>query len=223
MNVGGHFTSLTRVIIRGGTFGPVATNSYVVADAQGGSALIVDPAAGSSRWLETAIEEMGVTPVAVLDTHGHWDHVVENHVWAEKGLPVWVGRGDEDWLLAPAPFNPAMFGNPPPTPGVTPARVLDDGDQITCGDLTFTMIATPGHSPGLQVAYDAVSGQALVGDLIFAQGVGRTDFPGSDHGAMIASLHRIFAELPRDTIIYPGHDRWGITLAEAEPYARMFM
>ena len=58
-----------------------------------------------------------MAPVAVLDTHVHWDHVVENHVWDEQGIPVWIGRGDEGWLAAPAPFNPALFGNPPPTPG----------------------------------------------------------------------------------------------------------
>ena len=211
------------MIVRGGTFGPVATNTYVVADKEGGSALIVDPAAGSSQWVAETLAALAVEPVAVLDTHGHWDHVVENHIWDAQGVPVWVGRGDEGWLAALAPFNPALFGNPPPTPGVTPAAILEDGDTITCGDLKFQIIATPGHSPGLQVAYNADSGQALVGDLIFAMGIGRTDFPGSSHDDMVRSLARIFDELPGDTVIYPGHDRWGVTLAQAEPYARMFM
>jgi len=215
--------TVLRMIVRGDTFGPVATNTYVVADREGGSALIVDPAAGSSRWVAETLSALAVEPVAVLDTHGHWDHVVENHVWDAQGIPVWVGRGDEGWLEAPAPFNPALFGNPPPTPGVTPAAILEDGDTITCGDLVFQMLATPGHSPGLQVAYNAEAGQALVGDLIFAMGIGRTDFPGSDHGDMVRSLTRLFDEIPGDTVIYPGHDRWGMTLAEAEPYARMFM
>jgi len=215
--------TLSGVIVRGGTFGPVATNTYVVADREGGSALIVDPAAGSSGWVAAAIDEMRVTPVAVLNTHGHWDHVVENHIWDAQGIPVWVGRGDEEWLAAPAPFNPALFGNPPPTPGVTPAAILEDGDTITCGDLVFHMIAAPGHSPGCQVAYNADAGQALVGDLIFAMGIGRTDFPRSSHDDMVRSLARVFDEVPGDTVIYPGHDRWGVTLAQAEPYARMFM
>jgi glyoxylase-like metal-dependent hydrolase (beta-lactamase superfamily II) len=73
------------------------------------------------------------------------------------------------------------------------------------------------------VTYHEASGQALVGDLIFAMGIGRTDFPGSNHDDMVRSLARIFDELPGDTVIYPGHDRWGVTLAQAEPYARMFM
>jgi glyoxylase-like metal-dependent hydrolase (beta-lactamase superfamily II) len=211
------------MIIRGGTFGPVATNTYVVADDRGGSAWVVDPALGSSAWVTETLRRLEVTPVMVLDTHGHWDHVVENHVWGAQGLPVWVGAGDEDWLAAPAPFNPALFGNPPPTPGVTPARVLTDGEVLELGALRFRLIATPGHSPGCIVALEETEGEALVGDLIFAQGVGRTDFPRSDPAAMMASLERLFAEVPRDTRIHPGHGPWGMTLGEAEPYARMFM
>lgn len=211
------------MIIRGGTFGPVATNTYVVADERGGSAWIVDPAMGSSAWVAETLRRLDVTPVAVLDTHGHWDHVVENHVWHARGLPVWVGAGDEDWLEAPAPFNPALFGNPPPTPGVTPARILQDGDVLELGARRFRLIATPGHSPGCTVALDEDAGVALVGDLVFAQGVGRTDFPRSDPAAMRASLERLFAEVPPDTLIHPGHGPWGTSLREAEPYARMFM
>ncbi len=211
------------MIIRGGTFGPVATNTYVVADDRGGSAWVVNPALGSAAWVAETLSRLDVTPVAVLDTHGHWDHVVENHVWAERGLPVWVGAGDEEWLAAPAPFNPALFGNPPPTPGVTPARILSDGDVLELGALRFRLIATPGHSPGCMVALEETEGQALVGDLIFAQGVGRTDFPRSDPAAMLASLERFFAEVPRDVRIHPGHGPWGATVADAEPFARMFM
>ncbi len=211
------------MIIRGGVFGPVATNTYVVADRRGGAALVVDPAMGSAAWVEETLRRLEATPVAVLDTHGHWDHIVENHVWASRGLPVWVGAGDEDWLEAPAPFNPALFGYPPPTPGVTATRVLQDGDTVSAGDLTLTLMATPGHSPGCMVAHDAASGQALVGDLVFAQGIGRTDFPRSDHAAMVASLTRVFRELPAETAIFPGHGEWGVPLGEAERWARMFM
>lgn len=211
------------MIIKGGTFGPVATNTYVVADERGGSALVVDPAMGSRVWVEETLSRLDATPVAVLDTHGHWDHIVENHVWDAAGLPVWVGAGDEDWLPAPAPFNPALFGNPPPTPGVTPARILADGEALELGELRLRLIATPGHSPGCLVAHEETRGEALVGDLIFAQGVGRTDFPRSDPAAMLTSLERLFDEVPRETRIYPGHGPWGVTLAEAEPFARMFM
>ena len=211
------------VIIRGGTFGPVATNTYVVADAQGGAAIVVDPAMGSAAWVADTLGRLDAQAVAVFDTHGHWDHIVENYVWAERGLPVWVSAHDQDWLAAPAPFNPALFGNPPATPGVTPARLLADGDTIEVGSASFRLIATPGHSPGCLVAYSEADGEALVGDLIFAQGIGRTDFPRSDHAAMMQSLDRLFTEVPGDVRIYPGHGEWGVTLAAAEPWARTFM
>ena len=101
--------------------------------------------------------------------------------------------------------------------------VLHDGDVLELGALRFRLLATPGHSPGCMVALEETVGEAFVGDLIFAQGIGRTDFPRSDHGAMMRSLERLFAEVPRDARIHPGHGPWGMTLAEAEPYARMFM
>lgn len=211
------------MILRGGTFGPVATNTYVVADERGGSAVVVDPALGSEAWVAETLRRLEVTPIAVYDTHGHWDHVVENHLWASRGLPVWAGAGDEDWLEAPAPFNPALFGNPPPTPGVTPARLFADGDVMEVGALRFRLLACPGHSPGCFVAHEESAGEALVGDVVFAQGIGRTDFPRSDHAAMMRSLERLFAEVPAEVRIHPGHGPWGVTLAEAEPYARMFM
>jgi glyoxylase-like metal-dependent hydrolase (beta-lactamase superfamily II) len=148
---------------------------------------------------------------------------VENHCWSERGLPVWVGEGDEDWVRAPAPFNPALFGYPPPTPGVEPTRVLADGEALEVGSLRLALLATPGHSPGCLVAHAEDSGEALVGDLIFAQGIGRTDFPRSDPAAMMTSLERIFTELPGDTVLYPGHGEWGVTLAQSERWARMFM
>lgn len=210
-------------MIKGGTFGPVATNSYVVYEEAGGPALVVDPAAGSEQWLLGTLERHALAPVAVLATHGHWDHVVECHLWAARGVPVWAGTGDEDWMRAPAPFNPALFGNPPPTPGVEPARILHEGDVVELGGLRLEMLHTPGHSPGCYVAWERTAGQAIVGDLIFAQGIGRTDFPGSDHAAMMRSLARVLDELPGDTRIHPGHGPWGVTMAEAEPWARMFM
>jgi len=211
------------VIIRGGTFGPVATNTYVVADRRGGAALVVDPAAGSAPWVADTLNRLEAEPVAVWDTHGHWDHVVENHVWAARGLPVWAGRGDEDWLRAPAPFNPALFGNPPPTPGVEPARIFDEGEVLEVGDLRLGLMSTPGHSPGCFVALAEDEGEALVGDLVFAQGIGRTDFPRSDHAAMVASLERVFTEIAGETRIYPGHGEWAVPLREAERWARMFL
>jgi hydroxyacylglutathione hydrolase len=211
------------MIIKGGTFGPVATNTYVVFEAPGGPALIVDPAAGSRAWVANTLAIHELVPEAVWTTHGHWDHVVEAHVWADQGIPIWAGTGDEDWLRAPAPFNPALFGNPPPTPGVEPARIFADGDTFGVGGLQFTVMHAPGHSPGCYVAWDRDRGEALVGDLIFAQGIGRTDFPRSSPVDMMTSLERVLDTLPADTRIYPGHGPWGVSVADAEPWARMFM
>ena len=211
------------MIIKGGTFGPVATNTYVIAEDRGHPAIIVDPASGSETWIDHTLSQHELTPGVVYLTHGHWDHVVDAYIWDQRGVPIWAGTGDEDWMAAPAPFNPALFGFPPQTPGVEPVRIFTDGDTLEWGSLAFRMMNTPGHSPGCYVAHEATHGEAIVGDLVFAQGIGRTDFPRSSPAAMLASLERIFTELPGETRIYPGHGPWATTLREAEPYARMFM
>ncbi|MFN8108881.1 MAG: MBL fold metallo-hydrolase, partial [Thermoleophilia bacterium] len=107
--------------------------------------------------------------------------------------------------------------------GVEVDRVFADGDTFDLDGMSFRMLHTPGHSPGCYVAYNADAGEAIVGDLVFAQGIGRTDFPRSSPADMQRSLERVFAELPGEVRIYPGHGPWGVTMTEAEPWARMFM
>ena len=95
--------------------------------------------------------------------------------------------------------------------------------MLELGDLRFRLIATPGHSPGCMVALEETEGEALVGDLIFAQGIGRTDFPRSDPAAMMRASSGCSPRCRATRAIYSGHGPWGVTLGEAEPYARMFM
>ena len=211
------------MIIKGGTFGPVATNTYVVFAERGGPAIAVDAPWGGIEWVDHTLARNDLTLEALYLTHGHWDHCVDAYRFAERGVPVWAGGGDEDWMADPAPFNPALFGNPPKRPGVTPDRVVGEGDTLEFGGLTLHMLHTPGHSPGCWTAWDKEHGEALVGDLIFAQGIGRTDFPRSSPRDMLASLERVMTEIPGDHRIYPGHGPCGVTMREAEPWARMFM
>lgn len=211
------------MIIKGGTFGPVATNQYVVFAERGGPAIVVDAPLGGKAWVDHTLAQNDLTLEGLYLTHGHWDHCVDAYLWAEAGVPIWAGTGDEDWMADPAPFNPALFGNPPKTPGVTPDRILGEGDTISVGPLELTMLHTPGHSPGCWVAWEKTHGEALVGDLIFAQGIGRTDFPRSSPADMVRSLERVMTEMPGDVRIYPGHGPWAVPMSEAERWARMFM
>ena len=142
---------------------------------------------GSRAWVLETLRRLEVTPVAVLDTHGHWDHVVENHLWAADGLPVWVERRRRGLAGgARRPSTRRSSATRRPLPASRPARLLGDGDVLELGDLRFRD-ASP--RPATRRAAWSPSrrphGEALVGDLIFAQGIGRTDFPRCDHAAMM--------------------------------------
>ncbi len=88
--------------------------------------------------------------------------------------------------------------------------------MLELGDMRVRLLASPGHSPGCMDALAEGGEDALVSDLVFAQGIGRTDSPAATP-RHAASLERVFAEMPRETRIYPGHGPWGVTLGEAGP------
>ena len=97
----------------------------------------------------------------------------------------------------------AMFGIPNVE---SPAAdiYVQDGDTLEIGDITLQVLHTPGHTPGQISLYDAQTYVLFSGDLLFYQGIGRTDLPGGDYDAIVSSLERVLS-LPEETIVYPGH------------------
>ncbi len=165
--------------------GPLAANCYVVCT--GGDAVVIDPGAEANRILKAVGgREVG----AILVTHGHSDHVgAVDELVAETGAPFMAPRRD----LA------LLEGNV----GVRPERLLKDGDRLEFGDISLTVIATPGHTNGSSCFY--APGVLFSGDTLFAEGVGRTDLPGGSTDALFNSIRERIFSLADDTIIYPGH------------------
>lgn len=163
----------------------------------------VDPGGDLPR-LRAAAEQAGVTVERILLTHGHIDHCGEAGPLArELGVPIegpheadrfWITRLDEDgkrWGLRGVPFEPD--------------RWLVEADQVTVGDAVLDVYETPGHTPGHVIFHHAPSKFALVGDVLFQGSVGRTDFPLSDHDALIRSVVTKLWPLGDDTAFVPGH------------------
>jgi hydroxyacylglutathione hydrolase len=167
------------------TVGPLAAHCYVVS--AGGGAVVVDPGAEAARIIE-AVAERKVA--AILATHGHSDHVgAVRELAAATGAPVMVPAADL-----------ALIENYIGVQAVTP---LSDGDRLDFGDISLTVIATPGHTPGSSCFY--APGLLFSGDTLFAGGVGRTDLPGGSSEALLSSIRERIFSLADDTVVYPGH------------------
>ena len=163
----------------------------------------VDPG-GDLPKLKAAMAQHNVTVEKIILTHGHIDHCGEAGTLAkELEVPIegpheadrfWIARLDEDgrqYGIAGHVFEPD--------------RWLAEGDQVTIGNLTLDVYHTPGHTPGHVIFHHRDSKLALVGDVLFAGSVGRTDFPMSDHEALIESVVTKLWPLGDDTAFIPGH------------------
>ena len=164
---------------------------------------VIDPG-GDLDTIRRAIAANGVTVEQIWLTHGHIDHAGGAAELAENlGVPI-VGpeRADAFWLDR-LEEDGARWGLP--ARNLVPDRWLVDGDTVTVGDLTLSVHHTPGHTPGHVVFHHAPSRLALVGDVLFAGSVGRTDFPLSDPQALIRSVVTKLWPMGDDTTFLPGH------------------
>jgi len=183
------------------TNGAFAENCYLVADPASGDAAIVDPGEDVDLFVARLRHE-GWKLRAVWLTHAHVDHVAGVAALHERlPAPVWLHPADRA-LYDHAPAQAAMFGMevaPPPPP----AAAFADGATVSVGACTFTVIHTPGHTPGGVCLIG--DGLALVGDTLFAGSIGRTDLPGGDTKQLLASIHEKLLTLPDETVVYSGH------------------
>ena len=180
--------------------GELETNCYLIW-AENGVGIIVDPADEADRILDEA-SSLGLSIVAVVLTHVHFDHMLAAEaVCRETGAHLYVGAGDEDALGDPI-RNLSGWFSPENKVTLPTDRLLHEGDVLTFGEESFSVLETPGHTPG---CICLLSGNTLIsGDTLFRNSIGRLDFPGGDTNAMIASLKRLIA-LPEDTQVYSGH------------------
>ena len=180
--------------------GPIQANCYLVIDNRSGDALIVDPGDEPDRILDE-LSAAGLRPLAVLVTHGHFDHVgAVAAVATATGAPVYMSRSESVMLERVNEFLPPSFG---PLEPYRPDRLLDGGEQLALGPFSVEVLFVPGHSPG-HLAF-RLDGVLLAGDVLFAGSVGRTDLPGGDWPTLAATLRRLAAELPPETVVLPGH------------------
>ncbi len=190
------------MIVRTLEVGMLRTNCYLVVSEASHESAIIDPGGDAAAILD-ALDALGATAQVILLTHYHFDHIMAvPDLVRQTGAPVAIHEAEAELLARP----PTLFRlAQPDTPRLTADRLLRDGDTITIGADTLRVWHTPGHSPGGVSYYAAEEGVVFVGDALFAEGVGRTDFPGSSGAQLVRSIRERLFTLPDDTVVYPGH------------------
>lgn len=188
------------------TFSPIQENTYILYNEQG-KAIIIDTGCYFSAEQETLknfIEDTGLTPERLLNTHCHLDHVFGNR-WVHEtwGLELWL-HPDEEQMLQFAPISGEKWGLPFDNYR-GPLHFLNHGDKVQLGEDTLTVLLTPGHSPGSVCFYCEAQQFVIGGDVLFRESIGRTDLPGGNHATLLKSIQEQLFTLPEEVVVYPGH------------------
>ena len=189
---------------------PFAENSYLLWQAGQSEAIIIDPGFEPDLILD-AVRQHGLTPVAILNTHGHVDHIAGNKAMKQyfPDAPLIIGAGDATMLTDPMLNLSGPFGFQITSPPAD--RVVHEGEQLEFAGIRLRILEIPGHSPG-HVVYvieqnDDSGEPAIVfgGDVLFAGSIGRTDFPGGSFPQLAAGIRGKLWPLPERTRVFPGH------------------
>jgi len=183
--------------------GPVSTNCYFIYNEESREAIIVDPA-DNSIFIINKCQEMDINPVAILLTHGHFDHITAaEDVRKAFGIPIYAGEAEKD-LLHGSNGNLSRLAVKPVS--LTADIWLEDADVLDLAGFSIEVITTPGHTVGSVCYYIKEEDVLMSGDTLFLESVGRTDFPTSSTSAIIHSIKEKLFTLPEETDVYPGHD-----------------
>lgn len=190
--------------------GMVQENCYLLWREGAGECLVIDPGDEAER-IQAAMSDRKLAPTAFVLTHCHGDHIgaIRDLKAAFPDVPVYCPREEEAWLAKPTLDLSYFMGQSVTAP--PPEELVDDGDELKLAGLVLKAILVPGHSPG-GTAYFVEDGDGRAphlfdGDILFAQGIGRTDLPGcSSHEALVAGIRERLFTLPDETIVHPGHN-----------------
>ncbi len=206
------------MLVVGFPAGPWGTNCYLVARGAGEQCVIVDPGKDSMPGIDQMVAEHRLSPVAVLLTHGHIDHVWSVvPVCGARGIPAYL-HPDDRWQMSAAYERihaatdealQELSGGTLTASEPDDLRELSDGVSLDVAGLTFTVDHAPGHTEGSVMFRRAAEADVppllLSGDVLFEGSIGRTDLPGGDHAAMLRSLSSKVLPLDDETVVLPGH------------------
>lgn len=185
---------------------PFAENTYIAHLVGRNDCIVIDPGFDPESILGY-LDDQGLTPAAILCTHGHSDHIAGNAALKERwpDCPIVIGENDAEKLTDSKLNLSAAFGFHITSPPAD--RTLREGDCFEAAGISFDVFDTPGHSIGHVVflAKQCQPWQLFGGDVLFHGGIGRFDFPDGSFETLRDSIHKKLFTLPEDTLVLPGH------------------
>ncbi len=184
---------------------PFDENTYLVWLPDRTEVLVIDPGLEPDLILEF-LEERGLSVAAILNTHGHADHIGGNAALKKKYplAPIIIGVNEAHFLTDPVANLSAVFGMPIVSPPAD--QLVSDDETIEHAGISMHVREIPGHSPGHVVF--VIAGKPTIvlgGDVLFRDSVGRTDFPGGSFALLASGIRKKLYTLPEDAVVYPGH------------------
>ncbi|HSW51197.1 MAG TPA: MBL fold metallo-hydrolase [Bryobacteraceae bacterium] len=183
--------------------GPLLCNCSIFGDAVTGDAIVVDPGDGIEEILRLLAKHR-LKAKAIVITHGHIDHVGAAAALKEAtDAPIYLHEDDLP-IYARVEMQAMWLGLDPPKLVDIDAFVRD-GDVLRVGQAEFTVLHTPGHTPGGIGLWMPGEKKLIAGDTLFRESIGRTDLPGGDPQRILVSIREKFLPLPDETLVIPGH------------------
>ncbi len=192
-----------QMIIETFEAGPVATNGYLVADKEDGKAVAIDAPQGTAAAMIKRACALKTPIVYLVNTHGHWDHFLDNaELIRLTSAKFGIHRDSEPLLKLP---QAQMFGLDIEIEASEPDFFLEEGHDLAVGELRFEVLDCPGHCPGSVALFEPRKRVVFVGDVLFAGSIGRTDLAGGDYETLMRSIREKLLPLGDDVRVYAGH------------------
>ena len=200
---------------------PIGTNAFALIDQKRSECVIIDAPSAAYDWAKGVADRYACRIVALVLTHGHWDHILDGWKFVEAGIPTYGHASDTKMFSEPSRMSSYAM------PGITFNAVRIDnwisgGRKLELLGTEMEIRHVPGHCPGNILVYLKSAAAVFVGDAIFAGSIGRYDLPGGDFSVLEKSIREQIYSLPDKTTIYPGHGPATSVSAEKQsnPYVR---
>ena len=189
------------------TYNPFQQNGIIVID-EDKNCVIIDPGCyfkEEKEHFKSFIAQNELKPLALLNTHGHIDHIMGNHLVKELfDVDLYLHK-DDLFLLEGAQQSAHLYGLNEFIPSPSPDKWLEDGQELNFGGIHFKVILGPGHAPGHVAFYNEKEKVVINGDILFQGSYGRVDLPGGSYEALKKTITERMFTLPEDTLVYCGH------------------